>query len=326
MIVSEGNLQYGLAENWAHTPEGWDHRDVSGIATDAEDRVYVFSRSAHPVTVYRRDGRFLDSWGEDLVGRAHGIAVIDDFVFLADLDHHTVFKCTSDGRLLMTLGTRDRPSDSGYVREAPANLTTIARGAGPFNRPTKARVAPNGEIYVADGYGNARIHRFTADGTLIQSWGEPGTEPGQFNCPHSLWIHTDGRVFVCDRENDRIQIFSGDGHLLDVWPDIPRVADIHIDDTDRVYLAEQVLEKGWLSPSGRVIDRDRPPKVSIRDIEGNVLATWGGPDVLAEGTFVSAHSICVDSHGDIYVGELTAATLSERYTPGMKTVQKFIRI
>jgi hypothetical protein len=123
-----------------------------------------------------------------------------------------------------------------------------------------------------------------------------------------------------------VQIFTSDGILLDIWPDIPRVADIHIDAADHVYLAEQVLEKGWLSPSGRVIDRDRPPTVSIRDMQGNVLTSWGGPEALAPGNFVSAHSLCVDSHGDIYVGEVTANTLSSRYKPGMKTIQKFVRV
>jgi hypothetical protein len=163
MIVGEGNYRYEVVEGWEQLPNGWSHGDVAGVATDSQDRVYVFNRSEHPVIVYDRDGTFLDTWGDTtLYPRAHGITIHNDEVYLVDATDQTVRKCTLDGKVLMTLGVSGQVSDTGYNAKAPSNLTTIARAAGPFNVPTRAAVAPNGEIYVSDGYGNARVHRYSA--------------------------------------------------------------------------------------------------------------------------------------------------------------------
>jgi hypothetical protein len=240
-----------------------------------------------------------------------------------------VRKFRADGTLLQTLGTPHQPSDTGYVPAAGANaLLTIARGAGPFNRPTRLAMAPNCELYVSDGYGNARVHRFTGGGTLIQSWGEPGGGPGQFHLPHSVWVHTDGRVFVSDRENDRVQIFSPTGELLDIWAGIPRAADVWIDRQGIVYVGELELAAGQPNMAGRIMAETRPSKVSVRDLSGNVLASWGNADVFAPDGFTSAHSVCVDGRGDLYVGEVaqTVLTRTGRYRPDYPAIKKFARI
>src|SRR5229473_4728340 len=189
MLVGESTLTVELVPEWEQLPSGWTHGDVAGVATDAQDRVFVFNRGEHPVIIYDRDGRFVKSWGEGLFTRPHGITIHDDVVYCADDTDHTVRALTLDGQLLWTLGTLNQPSDTGYSPEGRSNLLSIKRGGGPFNRPTRLAVAPNGELYVSDGYGNARIHHFSADRQLVQSWGEPGTEPGRFNLPHSLWVH-----------------------------------------------------------------------------------------------------------------------------------------
>src|SRR3954469_14190292 len=202
MIVGDGAYRYEVVEGWEQLPSGWFHGDVAGVATDSQDRVYVFNRSEHPVIIYDQEGKFLSAWGDTtMFPRPHGITIVDDILYLADDTDHTVRKMTLDGELLMTLGTSGQPSDTGYRSNVPGNLTTIERGAGPFNRPTRLSIGPTGHLYVSDGYGNARVHRFSADGELLQSWGEPGTGPGQFNLPHSVWAASDGRVWVCDREN-----------------------------------------------------------------------------------------------------------------------------
>ena len=114
----------------------------------------------------------------------------------------------------------------------------VTRAAGPFNTVTNVTLAPDGEIYAADGYGNARVHRFAADGRLLASWGEPGSGPGQFNLPHGIAVDRGGRVYVADRENSRIQIFSRDGALREIWDWVNRPCDLFIDAEERIHVAE----------------------------------------------------------------------------------------
>jgi DNA-binding beta-propeller fold protein YncE len=297
------------------------------VATDSQDRVFVFNRGEHPVIIYDRDGQFVGSWGEGLFTRPHGITIHDDVVYCADDTDHTVRALTLDGQVLWTLGTLNQPSDTGYSPVGRANLTSIKRGGGPFNRPTRLAVAPNGDMYVSDGYGNARVHRFSADRQLIQSWGEPGTEPGQFNLPHSVWVHTDGRVFVCDRENDRVQIFSPSGELLSIWTDLTRPGDLWIDSAGHVFVGEMAWNLDETHMDGRPYTEARSAQMSVRDLEGNLLTRWGGDDPCAPGSFASPHGICLDSRGDLYVGEVTHTALSRasRWTPACHALQKFTR-
>jgi hypothetical protein len=329
MHVGEGEYRYEVAEGWGQLPAGWEYGDVTGVGTDSRGRVYVFTRSEHPVIIFNREGRFLGSWGEGTFRRAHGLTVApDDVVWCTDEGDHTVRKYTLDGHLLQTLGTKDRPSDTGYTGARGAGcLRTIRWGAGPFNRPTKVAVAPNGDIYVTDGYGNARVHHFSAAGELTASWGEPGEGPGQFMLPHSLFVHPDGRVFVCDRENSRIQIFSPTGDHLTSWTNLLRPAGIWLQG-DRVYVSELYWQAGELDMVGRVMPETRWSRVSVRDLDGRVLASWGEADPFALGNFASAHDLCVDLHGDIYVGEvaLTALSRTGRYGPRAHALQKFIRL
>ncbi|MBV9582417.1 MAG: hypothetical protein JO057_27850, partial [Chloroflexi bacterium] len=152
-VVGSGDLTFELVPDWEQLPSGWSHGDVAGVATDSQDRVYVFNRSEHPVIVYDTDGRFLDSWGEGVFTRPHGITIVNDVVYCADDTDHTVRGFALDGKLQWTLGTLNHPSDTGYSPEGRANLASIKRGAGPFNRPTRLSVAPDGEMYISDGYG-----------------------------------------------------------------------------------------------------------------------------------------------------------------------------
>ena len=114
MIIGDGDFRYELHEGWEQLPEGWTHGDVAGVATDSQDNVYVFNRGEHPVIVYDREGRFIKSWGEGMFKRSHGITIRGEAVYLADDAGQTVRKFTLDGQLLMTLGTKDTPSDTGY--------------------------------------------------------------------------------------------------------------------------------------------------------------------------------------------------------------------
>ncbi len=328
MIVGDGKFRYEVAVGWEKLPQGWQHGDVSSVVTDSEDRVYVFNRSPHPVIIYDRDGRFLDSWGEGVFTHPHSISITrEGFLYCTDDKDHSVRKFTLDGKLLQTLGTPGQPSDTGYTGP-PYGLTTIKRSAGPFNRPTRVAQAPNGDLYITDGYGNARVHRFTAAGELIQSWGEPGDQPGQFNLPHSAWVHTDGRVFVCDRENCRVQIFSETGQYLGAWSDVGRPQDLCIDKHNNVYIGESNLKEGGLTLAAQPMTRTCPNRVSVRDIDGNLLARWGADDPFAPDGIASSHGIWVDTRGDIYVAEVAATRLSKnsRYSSDYPSLKKYVRI
>src|SRR4029077_13600819 len=129
--------------------------------------VYVFSRGEHPLMVFDRDGTFLTSWDDKAFNRPHGITVgPDDAVYCTDDRDHTVRKFTPDGRLLLTLGTSGKPSDTGATS---TDFRTIRRAGPPFHYPTNLALSPEGDLYVSDGYGNARVHKFSADGQLLFS-------------------------------------------------------------------------------------------------------------------------------------------------------------
>ena len=305
-------FRYEVIEGWEQLPAGYVHRDVDGVAVDSQDRVYLVTRSDARVIVYERDGTFVTSWGEDIfTPRTHGITVgPDDSVYTVDDGDHTVRKFTPEGEQIMVIGTPGVPSDTGYDKEK--GLTSIARGGPPFNRPTNVAIASNGELYVCDGYGNARVHRFTADGKLVHSWGEPGTGPCQFNLPHGICVAADGRVLVADRENDRIQFFSPDGEYLNQWTHVQRPTDIVIDREGLIYVSSLWWRVGQHSFVNGPIRYDLPGHISILDPNGNVLLRWVSADRCAPGNFVAPHTLCVDSNGDLYVGEVT-------YTFGVAT-------
>ena len=311
--MSTGDFKYELIEGWEQLPAGYTHKDVVGIGVDSKDRVYIITRYEPRVIVYERDGRFVGSWAEHLFakGRTHGIRIgPDDSVWCVDDKEHTVRKFSPSGELLMMLGTPGVASDSGYDTSIDGadlwtRLNTITRGGGPFNRPTAVAIAPNGELYVSDGYGNCQVHRFTADGKLIQSWGGPGSGPGQFKLPHDVWVTEDERVFVCDRENDRIQIFSPDGKFLDQWTNVQRPTAVFVGKDGLFYVSELSRRKGMRSYTNGTAPEDLPGRVAILDKDGKVIYRWGTLDRTAPGQFCAPHCICVDSHGDIYVGEVT---------------------
>jgi DNA-binding beta-propeller fold protein YncE len=317
-------LRYGAVEGWEQLPPGYEHRDVAGVAVDSEDRVFLICRGDHPIIVYDRTGKFVGSWGEgEFTYRTHGITVgPDEMLYCTDDGNHTVRKFTPDGKLLMTLGTMNTPSDTGYNGK---DTGTVARPGGPFNRPTNLAVGPKGDLYVSDGYGNCRVHRFSPTGELKHSWGLPGGGPGQFYLPHGIAVAADGRVFVCDRENDRIQIFSPDGEYLDEWTDTQRPTHLVFDAQGRAYVSELWWHKGQTSQRLGPIETARHGRVSVHDTEGRVLARWGSADACAPGSFAAPHGLAVDSRGDIYVSEVTwTFAVSRGLAPaGCHTFQKF---
>lgn len=337
MGTQPGGIAYEVVHGWEQLPEGWSFVEVAGVATDSADRVYVFCRGEHPVIVFDRDGRFLDAWGEGIFTNAHGICIgPDDTVYCADNMDHTVRVFRPDGTLLRTLGQAGVASDTGFV----AWSKPVERAAGPFNMVTNAAPGPDGRLYVADGYGNARVHVFSADGDHLSSWGEPGSEPGQFRLPHGIAVRRNGDVYVADRENSRIQIFDAEGTYRTAWSDVLRPDDVFIDADELVYVAELGFRAGrmprsMMAPEPAAAARPagapahRPyARVSVFTPDGEVVSRFGGEVPCDPGSFFAPHGIWADSHGDLYVGEvgMTAGGRAGLIPLDCHALQKFIRL
>jgi DNA-binding beta-propeller fold protein YncE len=211
--VGNGEYRYEVVREFFKSPDGEPFGLISRVAADDEDRIYVFQRRDPPVVVFSRDGKHhLASWGAGAVTDPHGLKIVGDTVYTTDRSDSVAKSFTLDGKVKLALGTPGRHSDTGKITNWLAE-----RAAGPFNHPTEMMKHPNGDIYVTDGYRNARVHRFTRDGRLDKSWGEPGHGAGQFHLPHSIAFDDDGKLYVADRSNKRIQIFTPEGEFLGQW-------------------------------------------------------------------------------------------------------------
>ena len=282
------------------------------MATDSKDRVYVFNRGDHPMIVFDSDGNFLTSWGEGVFVRPHGITVgPNDTLYCTDDGDHTVRQCTLEGEVLMTIGVPGEPADFYSGR--------------PFNRCTHVALDPKtGDLYVSDGYGNARVHKYTPDGRPLFSWGEPGTDPGQFNIVHNIATDKDGYVYVADRENHRVQMFDEKGRFETQWPNLHRPCGLYISEEQHVYVGEL----GW----GMSVNRNVPnigPRITVLNTKGETLARIGhlgyGLDV---GQFVAPHGLCLDSNDNIYMGEVARTNISHYQEPpnDVRSFQKLVKV
>ena len=204
-----GEYSYEVVRDFFKSPDGEPFGLISRVAADAQDHIYVFQRRDPPVVVFDRDGKHLGAWGAGEVTDPHGLKIVGDTVYTTDRSDSVAKSFSLDGKVKLQLGTPGKHSDTGKIENWLAE-----RAAGPFNHPTEMIRHPNGDIYVTDGYRNARVHRFAADCTLKKSWGMPGKMPGQFHLPHSIAIGDKGELYVADRSNKRIQIFTPDGEVI----------------------------------------------------------------------------------------------------------------
>lgn len=309
MLFGSGNQKYELVDEWAELPAGVSFYDIGRARVDDDDNVIVLNRGEHPVTVFDTTGDRRSAWGQGRFSdRPHGMGIgPEGNIYCTDDGAHTVKKFTPDGDLLMTLGAENEPSDTGYRESSDTfeQVASITQSAGPFNRPTGVTVFDSGEIFVADGYGNARVHKFSPEGNLVQSFGKPGADPGHFRVPHSIQHDNKNRLWVTDRENSRVQIFDADGDFITEWTDLIRPTDVVIDG-DVVFITELCK------------------RLSVFTIEGELLTRWGNEQHTGnDPLFIAPHTIAVDSNGDLYVGE--ASYTYEGVDRGAQTIQKFER-
>ncbi|MET0745851.1 MAG: peptidyl-alpha-hydroxyglycine alpha-amidating lyase family protein [Microvirga sp.] len=311
--IGSGAFRYRVNVDWARPPEGWWFNEVSAVGVDRRDRVYVFSRSDHPMMVFDREGNFLKSWGEGQFVRPHGVHIApNDTIFLTDDGADTVRQFDLDGNLLLTIGTEGKraPFMSGL----------------PFHRCTHSALSPDGDIYITDGYGNARIHKYTPDGRHLMSWGGPGSSAGEFNVVHNIVCDAAGYVYVADRENHRIQVFDGNGRYQAQWNNVHRPNGLGFTECGcrRFFVGEN-------GPALRV-NHNWPnlgPRISILDGDGTLLARLGSLGH-APGEFIAPHGIAADSRGDIYLGEVALTGWPQHFEgpapPRLKCLQKLEKL
>ncbi len=308
-------FRYEVDAGWGKLPEGWEYRDVAAVGVDSKDRVYVFNRGEHPMIVFDREGNFLRAWGEDLFTRAHGLHIgPDDMLYCTDDGDHTLRKCTPEGKVELTLGVPGTPAP--YM------------SGEPFHRCTHTALSPQNEMYVSDGYGNACVHKYSPDGKRLKTWGEPGTDPGQFNIVHNICADPEGWVYVADRENHRVQVFDSDGNYETQWNNVHRPCGLWMESK-----ADPMCYVGELGPV-LAVNRDVPnlgPRLSILNTRGELIARLGTEGAgLSPTQFIAPHGLAVDSRGDIYVGEVSYTAwpqISAEPTPqGLRSLRKLARV
>ena len=303
---SPTNDPYVVVHGWPQLPDGFVLGQVSGVALDSHNHVFVFHRAenswatdkTHPIaspTVLCFDGvsgKLLSSWGQNRFLEPHGLRVDhDDNVWVTDRALQQVFKFSHDGKLLLAIGTERTPGVD----------------ATHFNLPADIAFASDGSVYVADGYGNNRVAKFSSDGKFLLDWGHKGTGPGDFDLPHSVAVDVEGRVYVADRNNARIQVFDGSGKFLSAWKSEPlgRPWSLTVGPDNLLY----VVDGGDLKPN----PPDRGQLLKL-DLSGKILAKWsrfGNYD----GQIYWGHDLAVGKDGAVYVGDVFHGMRVQKFVP-----------
>ena len=286
---------FHVAPQWpSFTKELPRLEQVTGVAVDAKNRVFVAHRHKKmPIVVFDgATGKFLYSFGADFLPNPHGLSVdAQGNLWIPDIETHQVNKVSPEGKVLMTLGERGKPGND----------------ATHFDRPTQAAVAPNGDIYVSDGYGNFRVAQFTAQGKFIRAWGQKGSGPSEFEIPHAVAIDRQGLLYISDRGNSRVQIFDARGKYLREWKNLA------------------ALGRPWalaFAPNGNIFLVDggdaahggaTRSRVIHLDAAGKVLGEFGRAG-FQPGEFDWAHDLAVGPDGAVYVGDVHDGKRIQKFT------------
>ena len=261
---------YSPVPDFFQLPEGLTLGACTGVDVDSKGNIYLLHRGKQPVVCLDASGRFIRSWGDDCIDTPHGLRIdADDQVWVTDIGNHQVFQFAASGERKVTLG----------------KAGTAGNGIDEFNQPTDVAFGARGEIYVADGYGNSRIIKFTPRGGFLGSWGKAGKGPGQFDTPHAIVVDRQQRVIVGDRENDRLQVFNANGELLAIWPGFAPFG-VARDRQDNLFIAD-----------------GRANQILQLDEAGKVVASWGSEGA-GVGQFQLPHMLATDRSGNLYVGEI----------------------
>ena len=289
LVLGSAGHKYKWVHDWAKLPDGMSFGNTHGcVLVDSQDRVFMNTDTENAVIVFARDGKFIKSWGKELAGGLHGMAIVKEgdreFLYLTHIKRHQVFKATLDGEILWTI---DYPKESGKYADA-----------NEYN-PTSIAVAPNGDFYVADGYGKSWVHQYNAKHEYVKSWGGPGAEIGKLNTPHGIWLDTRAdkpTLAIADRANHRLQGFDLAGESLGLICDDMRLP-CHLHQRGKeLVVADLGGRISLLDGANKVIEHlGDNPDPALRGGNGVPREKW------KDGEFLSPHCACFDSHGDIYV-------------------------
>jgi NHL repeat len=271
LMVALGSRRYRVERPWGDLPDGKGR--VTDVTVDSRGHVFALLRydplvedSGTPVIELDPNGARLAAWGGDLIADSHMLACSrDDRLYIVDRDAHEIVICSRDGRRLGGIGGRHRPLE-------------------PFNHPTDIAFGPDGEVFVTDGYAATKVHRFDAGGRTVTSWGELGDRPGEFLNPHAIWVLSDGRVVVVDRENNRLQLFTSDGQFLEAWTGFKQPLDIWGDPEGNLFVTDLVPTLTMLTSNGKLVGRCRPVLNGAHglwgDQDGNIFLAEPNPSRL----------------------------------------------
>ena len=261
--------------DWAKLPAGWNFGEVSGVSVDKNDNVWVFNRGPHGVIQFDKNGHMLQAWPEVPIISSHGIkADPDGNIWLVDVAGHALLKFNQAGRLLTVIANAGRTAGD--------NTTQYA-----FNRPTGLAFMPQGDFFVADGYINSRVVHYSKDGDFLGQWGAKGKGDGEFDLVHDVAIDNQGKIYVADRANSRIQVFDRQGRFLAKWTEVGQPWGLaYAEKENAIYVCDGL--------NNRVV------KVGM---DGRILGTLGGFGKTL-GKFDFPHHLAVDSEGSLYVAEI----------------------
>ena len=264
-------LPYTVDAEWPTLPAGWTFEETPGVAVNAQDHVFVFHRGKHSIIEFDPKGRVVRTWGDGTFVRPHAVRFDPQGnLWAADDQGHIVVKMDAAGRVRMVLGRKNTPGETKDT----------------FNRPTDLAFAPNGDFYVTDGYGNSRVVKFSKDGKYITAWGKKGNGEGEFNLPHSVAVDRQGRVYIGDRENHRMQVFDSDGKFLAQWKHVGSPWGLVMMPDESLFMCD--------GHNNRVL------KLNLK---GEVQGVLGQPGKLP-GDFDYVHHMAVGPGGNIYTAEI----------------------
>jgi len=277
---SGGATAYRVVPDFPQLPPSIVLGAVSAVAENSKGHIFAFHRGQHPILIIDSQGKLIRSFGDGLFTLAHGLRIdSEDNIWVTDASNHTLIKFSPDGVPLLKLGEKDVPGEDAMH----------------FNKPTDIAFAANGDFYVSDGYGNSRVVKFNKDGKFLKTWGKKGTAAGEFNLPHAVRLDAQGRVFVADRENNRIQVFDPDGKYLRQMEGFAPYG-LFITPDQILFVADGVANK-----------------VLKMTLEGKILATWGVTGA-EPGNFQLPHMLTVAKDGAVYVTEITGKRL-QKFVP-----------